>query len=124
LVWVLAARKWWPVCYGGTFAAMRSSIRARPHATWAALEQSLRRGDNIEEGHFVERMWGALLTSDATPVEPPRCPPPAALMRTAERPGLVFCCPSLHIAAESCRSGSHGGRVYRDGETPPPNPDA
>ena len=52
-----------------------------------------------------------------------RCPP-AALMRTAERPGLVFCCPSLHIAAESCRSGSHGGRVYRDGETPPPNPDA
>ena len=53
-----------------------------------------------------------------------RCPPSASLMRTAERPGLVFCCPSLHIAAESCRSGSHGGRVYRDGETPPPNPDA
>lgn len=72
----------------------------------------------------MERMWGALLTSDTAPVEPPRCPPPASLMRTAERPGLVFCCPSLHIAAESCRSGSHGGRVYRDGEMPPPNPDA
>ena len=71
-----------------------------------------------------QRREGALLTSDTAPVEPPRCPPPAALMRTAERPGLVFCCPSLHIAAESCRSGSHGGRVYRDGETPPPNPDA
>ena len=65
----------------------------------------------------------AMLQAPAA-VEPPRCPPPAALMRTAERPGLVFCCPSLHIAAESCRSGSHGGRVYRDGETPPPNPDA
>ena len=86
----LAARKWWPVCYGGTFAAMRRLHPRAAHATWAALGIS-RCGDNIEEGHFVERMWGALLTSDTAPVEPPRClPPPPHAHRRAPRPRLLL----------------------------------
>ena len=54
-----------PVCYGGSFVAARASIEAVPHAIWVALERSLARGDNIEEGHYAERSWAALLTLPA-----------------------------------------------------------
>jgi len=50
-----------PVCYGGTFAASSSNIGAVHKEFWPVLEESLRRGDNIEEGEFVERLWAALL---------------------------------------------------------------
>ena len=49
-----------PVCYGGTFAARRHRIARIPRGFWRALEASLSRGDNIEEGHFAERLWAAL----------------------------------------------------------------
>lgn len=49
-----------PVCYGGAFAVLASQIGVNKHV-WPALEQSLSRGDNIEEGHFAERSWAALL---------------------------------------------------------------
>lgn len=54
------------VCYGGVFAARRERIRRVPLATWEALRTSLERGDNIEESHFVERLW-AMLLSDPLP---------------------------------------------------------
>jgi hypothetical protein len=30
---------------------------------WEKIEDSLMRGDNIEEGHFAERSWAALLSN-------------------------------------------------------------
>lgn len=30
---------------------------------WKSAEISLSRGDNIEEGHFMERIWGSLLAN-------------------------------------------------------------
>jgi hypothetical protein len=52
------------VCYGGTFAASRSNIVNRQSSlVWKQLEQSLSRGNNIEEGHFAERSWAALLAN-------------------------------------------------------------
>ena len=50
-----------PVCYGGAFAVRRDRLMAVPNRTWVQAEQALRRGDNIEEGHFFERLWAALL---------------------------------------------------------------
>ena len=54
------------VCYGGIFAASASSIRGDA-AVWTRAEGMLSRGDNIQEGHYMERLWGALL---ARPLEP------------------------------------------------------
>ena len=73
-----------PVCYGGNFAASRERIQAVPRERWMAYARALARGNNIEEGHFMERMWAALLTaparSDQTQrSEPGACPLPAAL---------------------------------------------
>lgn len=58
-----------PVCYGGNFAATRSSIEKVPHEIRLNLERSLRRGDSIEEGHFAERSWAGLLFRPITEEE-------------------------------------------------------
>jgi hypothetical protein len=34
---------------------------------WKAIEKSLSRGNNIQEGHYAERSWGYLLS---TPLQP------------------------------------------------------
>eukprot|EP00984_Skeletonema_dohrnii_P030580 scaffold22177_cov90-Skeletonema_dohrnii-CCMP3373.AAC.2 len=53
-------------CYGGIFAASTANIFKQDMKVWKALEKSLERGDNIQEGHYTERLWGVLL---ATPLE-------------------------------------------------------
>ena len=58
----LTARRFWPVCYGGGFTASRDAARRLPRQVWRNLERSLRRADNIEEGHYMERTWAALFT--------------------------------------------------------------
>lgn len=50
------------VCYGGIFATIATSVRRQSRKDWRALRDALGRGDNIEEGHYVERLWAALLT--------------------------------------------------------------
>ena len=55
-----------PVCFGGTFAASRAAIRSVPRATWAFVAKTLDRGDSVQEGHFAERAWAALLGPDAS----------------------------------------------------------
>ena len=50
------------VCYGGIFAASLKSIEAVDMQTWKRIEASLSRGDNIEEGHFMERSWARILS--------------------------------------------------------------
>eukprot|EP00985_Skeletonema_marinoi_P001451 scaffold581_cov127-Skeletonema_marinoi.AAC.2 len=53
-------------CYGGIFAASTANVFKQDMKVWKALEKSLERGDNIQEGHYTERLWGILL---ATPLE-------------------------------------------------------
>lgn len=52
-----------PVCYGGVFAASVENIYKVDMKVWEKIEDSLMRGDNIEEGHYAERSWAALLSS-------------------------------------------------------------
>lgn len=51
-----------PVCYGGIFAATRVQLERQSPATLQRILASLQRGDNIEESHFAERTWAALLS--------------------------------------------------------------
>jgi len=60
-----------PVCYGGYFAARGRNLKAVPGVVWKGLVESLSVGDNIREGHFAERTWGALI-SNASNVSIPR----------------------------------------------------
>ena len=55
------------VCYGGVFAASVSNIKKRDVSIWKAIEKSLSRGNNIQEGHYAERSWASLLS---TPLQP------------------------------------------------------
>lgn len=50
-----------PVCLGGMFSTTYSQIKQRQNV-WGKMEMTLSRGDNIEEGHFAERSWAALLS--------------------------------------------------------------
>ena len=54
-----------PVCYGGVFATSTSQIRRHSRGFWLRASQSLSRGDNIEEGHFMERSWAHLFLEPA-----------------------------------------------------------
>jgi hypothetical protein len=54
------------VCFGGIFAASVQSIKRTKMEVWRAAEQSLSRGNNIQEGHYMERIWATLL---ALPLE-------------------------------------------------------
>ena len=54
------------VCYGGSFAVSVKNIQRIPNSLWGRLEHVLSRGDNIEEGHFAERTWAALLATPLT----------------------------------------------------------
>eukprot|EP00980_Cylindrotheca_fusiformis_P000091 scaffold19_cov114-Cylindrotheca_fusiformis.AAC.38 len=55
------------VCFGGVFAASVRAIKAVDIEVWRTAEQSLSRGNNIQEGHYMERIWAKLL---ALPLEP------------------------------------------------------
>ena len=59
-----------PVQYGGIMAASRESIQTQSQQIYKSLEQVLTRGNNIEDGHFMERLWLLLfgyLPSDFEP---------------------------------------------------------
>eukprot|EP00980_Cylindrotheca_fusiformis_P000389 scaffold92_cov85-Cylindrotheca_fusiformis.AAC.7 len=51
------------VCFGGVFVASVKQIRKQDKKVWQTIYQALSRGDNIEEGHYMERMWAMLLSS-------------------------------------------------------------
>ena len=56
-----------PVCYGGVFDSSVSNIKKRDMSVWEKVENMLTRGDNIQEGHYVERSWANLFS---TPLQP------------------------------------------------------
>lgn len=58
-----------PICYGGHFMATIERIMLAPLEDWNLIVDSLSRGDNIEEGHFMERLWAALLSQPITRAE-------------------------------------------------------
>jgi len=58
-------RPYCQVCYGGFFAVKAERILGY-RDVWKRMERSLRRGDNIEEGHFAERTWAGLLSYPLT----------------------------------------------------------
>jgi hypothetical protein len=49
------------VCFGGVFMTTVQRIMDAPVGNWSVLIEGLSRGDNIEEGHFMERLWAGLL---------------------------------------------------------------
>lgn len=55
-------KKYIPVCFGGAFAVTLASIRKHDPSVYSKIEKSLSRQDNLEEGHFSERVWAAILT--------------------------------------------------------------
>mmetsp|Transcript_8131 Transcript_8131/g.33969 ORF Transcript_8131/g.33969 Transcript_8131/m.33969 type:complete len:378 (+) Transcript_8131:345-1478(+) len=87
-----------PVCYGGNFAVRSTHLQAARDAA-ANIEISLRRGDNIIEGHFAERTWAGILMSQI----------PKPLMQTlvymhmngtlsdSPRPGMFVGCAELKV---------------------------
>ena len=75
-------RGYLPVCYGGGFVATRSSVHRVPEMAWERIVESLSRGDNVEESHYMERMWAALLTPPLTPSETRAM---ACVAKTADR---------------------------------------
>lgn len=63
------ARPVMPVCYGGGFATTREAVQQIAPETWRAIAESMERADNIEESHYVERTWAALLAPPLTSSE-------------------------------------------------------
>jgi len=51
-----------PVCYGGVFAVKYKQFTDEVCRVLGAAIHGLERADNIEEGHYMERLWAALLT--------------------------------------------------------------
>lgn len=72
----------WRICFGGSFATHRRGVWTWPRSMWQRLSDALARADSIEEGHYVERLWGALLAPPLS-MEGAR-----ALMCSSEEVGL------------------------------------
>lgn len=51
------------VCYGGVFAASYQNIKNVDSSMWENVEKALSRGNNIQEGHYMERAWASLLAT-------------------------------------------------------------
>eukprot|EP00934_Nitzschia_sp_Nitz4_P003020 Nitzschia sp. Nitz4//scaffold108_size72880//56312//57337//NITZ4_005826-RA/size72880-processed-gene-0.42-mRNA-1//1//CDS//3329532702//3010//frame0 len=61
-----------PVCYGGIFATTVRQIQQNPAILYKQLMNLLSRADNLEEGHFAERIWAGILSRPPHIVRSPR----------------------------------------------------
>jgi len=52
----------YPVCYSGIFTVTRDGIQNNSKSTYTKLMKGLQNGDNLEAGHYVERLWGFLFS--------------------------------------------------------------
>lgn len=48
------------ICYSGIFAVKKSALQNNTRIVYQKLCDGLQNGDNIEAGHYVERLWGLL----------------------------------------------------------------
>jgi hypothetical protein len=53
-----------PVCFGGIFMTRWGQLSSidSPIKNWSVIAKGLSRGDNIEEGHYMERWWADILS--------------------------------------------------------------
>jgi len=55
-----------PVCYGGVFSTQWGQLSSQDAPVtkygWRVVTDALGRGDSIEEGHYMERWWGDILS--------------------------------------------------------------
>jgi len=55
-----------PICFGGIFATYWGQVASKDAPLtlegWKTVTEDLNWGDNIEEGHYMERWWGDLLS--------------------------------------------------------------
>lgn len=49
------------ICYTGIFAAKRSALLSNSRLMYTKFRNGLQYGDNIEAGHYMERLWGLVL---------------------------------------------------------------
>ena len=57
-----------PVCFGGNFAVSGGQfVNGVKVKVAQRMERALTRGDNIEEGHFTERLWSTFLGMPLNP---------------------------------------------------------
>ena len=61
-----------PYCAGGVFAASRAAVRSTRLATYERLRAALSVADNLEEGHYTERVWATLLGAAGGAARPQR----------------------------------------------------
>ena len=47
---------------GGIFMAQKRSLLIQSQSTWSNILKSLSRANNVQEGHYAERLWAAMLT--------------------------------------------------------------
>lgn len=57
-----------PVCYGGSFAFIGADARIHSRDSFRRLRVLLSRADNLEEGHYMERLWHAVLQPEPAAV--------------------------------------------------------
>ena len=104
-------QRYLPVCYGGGFVAARSAVHRVPEIAWRRIVESLSRGDNVEESHYMERMWAALLTPPLTPSETRAM---ACVAKTADREMLPYLTGSVNNClcgdVERCGAGLDGSK--------------
>jgi len=55
------------ICYKGIFAIRALSVLQYPQAMWQRAFEQLLEGDNVEAGHYLERMWCPLFENAPTP---------------------------------------------------------
>ncbi|KAL3941873.1 MAG: hypothetical protein SGBAC_003843 [Bacillariaceae sp.] len=85
-----------PVCYGGNFMASEAQLhRYSPDTNSSSslfhkVETSLNRASSIAEGHFVERLWAALLSLPLTPSEVVQLETMALAKQPSCNPGKDF----------------------------------
>ena len=102
-----------PVCYGGAFTVATASLHRAGSLTaafWGAVATRLARGNNIEEGHMMERLWAPLLAAPTSEDAARRvlCAAPAGSMSTKldYRGGLAACsCGAVPLATGARREG-------------------
>jgi phosphate transport system protein len=104
-------RRYLPVCYGGGFVATRPAVHRVPKIAWERIVESLSRGDNVEESHYMERMWAALLTPPLTPSETRAM---ACVAKKADREMLPYLTGSVNNCfcgdVERCGAGLDGSK--------------
>ncbi|KAG8469766.1 hypothetical protein KFE25_006221 [Diacronema lutheri] len=106
-----------PVCYGGSFAFLGRHARRHSRTSFYRLRRLLSRADNLEEGHFQERLWHQLLQPEPvlTPATSLALAQGAKYAREAWYLGMVRACCCERIADGRL---SHRQRALRQTDGP------